>query len=81
MIMLVGIVKKNAIMMIDFALARERDGSMRSGNRDHGSGRDPLPADHDDHHGGAVWAPCRSPSDWAPAAKAANRSALPSWAD
>jgi hydrophobe/amphiphile efflux-1 (HAE1) family protein len=28
MIMLVGIVKKNAIMMVDFALAREREGSM-----------------------------------------------------
>jgi hydrophobic/amphiphilic exporter-1 (mainly G- bacteria), HAE1 family len=28
MIMLVGIVKKNAIMMVDFALAREREGAM-----------------------------------------------------
>ena len=51
MIMLIGIVKKNAIMMIDFALHRQRDegatpeGDLRS--RD-----DPLPPDHDDDHGG-----------------------------
>ena len=46
-VMLVGIVKKNAIMMIDFAIERRRVGLSRRG-------RDPrglpaaLPADHDD---------------------------------
>ena len=47
-VMLVGIVKKNAIMMIDFAIERRR-------SRTFGRSRDPrrclvaLPADHDDH--------------------------------
>ena len=51
-IMLIGIVKKNAIMMIDFALqqkARRRD---RPGRGDISGGAAAVPADHDDHHGG-----------------------------
>ena len=35
MIMLVGIVKKNAIMMIDFALQRQRSGDAVAGRRRH----------------------------------------------
>ena len=53
-ILLIGIVKKNAIMMIDFALDAERE-------RGHGAARgDPpgraaaLPPDPDDHAGGAA---------------------------
>jgi HAE1 family hydrophobic/amphiphilic exporter-1 len=51
-IMLVGIVKKNAIMMIDFALDRQRkEGAGGAG--DFRSLPGALPPDHDDHHGGA----------------------------
>jgi hypothetical protein len=48
MIMLVGIVKKNAIMMIDFALARQR-------GRDAVAAAEAIydPAHHDDNNGGA----------------------------
>ena len=48
MIMLAGIVKKNAIMQVDFALAEER--TRRDTARGHLSRLpDPLPAHHDDH--------------------------------
>ena len=51
-ILLMGIVKKNAIMMIDFALDAERTEGL-SPEEVHLQGlRDSLPADHDDHHGG-----------------------------
>ena len=52
-IMLFGVVKKNAIMMIDFALDAQRAGRQRL--RFH-LARLPaaLPPDHDDHGGGAV---------------------------
>jgi HAE1 family hydrophobic/amphiphilic exporter-1 len=51
-LMLIGIVKKNAIMMIDFALDAQRNQGMR--RRGHPRGLHPaLPPDHDDHHGGA----------------------------
>ena len=52
-IMLVGIVKKNAIMMIDFALDAERNAgkTTRRGHLLRSPGA--LPAHHDDHHGGA----------------------------
>ena len=53
-ILLIGIVKKNAIMMIDFALEAERnEGSSPQGL--HLSGVPvALPPDHDDDHGRAV---------------------------
>ena len=54
-ILLIGIVKKNAIMMIDFALQAERDAGHVAG-RSHLSGLpDAFPADHDDDDGGDVW--------------------------
>ena len=52
-ILLIGIVKKNGIMLVDFAIKREREGETRGG-------RDPrglpaaLPPDPDDHDGGAA---------------------------
>ena len=56
-IMLVGIVKKNAIMMIDFAIeAERREGTSRAGGDPRGCQR-AVPAHHDDHHGGAGWHP------------------------
>ena len=51
-IMLIGIVKKNAIMMIDFALEAQRLHNGRARGRDLRSLPGPLPSDHDDHHGG-----------------------------
>ena len=54
LIMLVGIVKKNAIMQIDFALEAERRARQDAGGGDLRGLRDPLPADHDDDDGGAA---------------------------
>ena len=53
-IMLVGLVKKNGIMMIDFALEAQRSGGKTPARRDLRGLPGPLPADHDDHDGGAV---------------------------
>ena len=53
LIMLIGIVKKNAIMMIDFALDAQRNEG-KSADGSHLPGLPgPLPSDHDDHHGRA----------------------------
>ena len=52
-IMLVGIVKKNAIMMIDFALEGQRTRTARRPSAIYEALSDPFPADHDDDHGGA----------------------------
>ena len=49
-ILLIGIVKKNAIMMIDFALEAERDEGMSRGGDLRGLPA-ALPPDHDDHDG------------------------------
>ena len=81
MIMLVGLVKKNAIMMVDFALDAAARGQYRPAIGDRGSGADPLPADHDDQHGGASLARFRSRSGWAMAARRASRWGSPWWAD
>ena len=56
-ILLIGIVKKNAIMMIDFALAAERNEG-KSHHRCHlRSLHAPLPPHPDDHHGGHLRRP------------------------
>ena len=54
MILLIGIVKKNGIMMVDFAIAAERDEGLSHGEVDPQGGADALPPDHDDDHGGAA---------------------------
>ena len=54
LIMLIGIVKKNAIMQIDFALEAERKEGKIADGGDLRRLPDPLPAHHDDHHGGAA---------------------------
>ena len=51
-VLLIGIVKKNAIMMIDFALLAERNEGKRPARRDLRGLHPALPADSDDHHGG-----------------------------
>ncbi len=53
MIMLIGIVEKNAIMQIDFALEQEREGKS-AGRSDLSGLPDPVPPDHDDDDGGAA---------------------------
>ena len=51
-LLLIGIVKKNAIMMIDFALEAQRtEGSARRGDLQRSCSA--IPADHDDDIGGA----------------------------
>jgi multidrug efflux pump subunit AcrB len=50
-ILLIGIVKKNAIMMIDFALAAERNEGKNSARFDFRSVPAALPPHPDDHHG------------------------------
>ena len=56
-VLLIGLVKKNAIMMIDFALSAERDDGMSTRDAIFRSLHAALPSDHDDHHGGDVWRP------------------------
>ena len=51
-ILLIGIVKKNAIMMIDFALEAERREGQELARSHLRSLPAALPAHHDDHHGG-----------------------------
>ena len=53
-ILLIGIVKKNAIMMIDFAIEAERDEGLSPRGGDLPGVPAALPADHDDDDGGAA---------------------------
>ena len=50
--LLIGLVKKNAIMMVDFALDAERDQGKRPARGDLRGLPAALPPDHDDHAGG-----------------------------
>ena len=54
LIMLIGIVKKNAIMQIDFALEAERKEGLVPARCHLSRLSDPLPSDHDDDHGGTA---------------------------
>ncbi len=54
-VLLIGIVKKNAILMIDFALAAEREQGKRSGRCDLSGLPPAVSAHYDDHPGGDVW--------------------------
>ena len=51
--------KKNAIMMIDFAIEAERDEGLSPERGDLPGVPAALPADHDDHDGGAARRRCR----------------------
>ncbi len=53
-LLLIGIVKKNGIMMVDFALQAERESGMTAGPVDPASMPAALPAHHDDNDGGPV---------------------------
>ena len=56
-VLLIGIVKKNAIMMIDFALVAEREHGMSTTDAIFEACHPAVPADPDDHHGRAVRRP------------------------
>ena len=51
-ILLIGIVKKNGIMMVDFAIHAERNEHLEPAGGDPQGLPAALPAHHDDHHGG-----------------------------
>ena len=59
-ILLIGIVKKNGIMLVDFAIEAQRNRGSRAGRRNSRSMSPALPADHDDDDGRP---PRRRPTD------------------
>ncbi len=68
-LMLIGIVKKNAIMMIDVALVRQREEGASRLRGDPRGVPAALPPDHDDDARRDRWARCRSRSAPAPSAE------------
>jgi len=74
---LIGIVKKNAIMMIDFALGGRTDRWVEPGRVDLSGGGFALSPDHDDDHAALLGA-IPLALDKAPAPKSGNRSDTPS---
>ena len=77
-ILLIGIVKKNGIMLVDFALEAERNAWPDARRGDLPGLRAALPADPDDHDGGAARRRAADARHAAPARKSASRSAMPS---
>ena len=53
-ILLIGIVKKNGIMIVDFALEAEREHGKNSTEAIYEASLVAFPAHHDDHHGRAT---------------------------
>ncbi len=80
-ILLIGIVKKNGIMMVDFAIAAERDEQPVQRGRHPRGGAAALPSDHDDDHGGAARRRAADAGRREPARRSASRSATPWSAD
>jgi hydrophobic/amphiphilic exporter-1 (mainly G- bacteria), HAE1 family len=78
-IMLVGIVKKNAIMMIDFALEAQRTEGKSPAEAIYSRGVGALPPHHDDHHGGPDGVAAHRLRASGPGAKPASRWAWPWW--
>ena len=54
-VLLIGIVKKNAIMMIDFALQAERQEGKSPADSIFDGVHASIPSHPDDDHGGFVW--------------------------
>ena len=75
-ILLIGIVKKNAIMMIDFAIEAERDEGLSTARRHLPRLPAALPAHHDDHHGRAARRPAAGARHAASAPSCAGRSGI-----
>ena len=63
-ILLIGIVKKNAIMMIDFALEAERNEGTVARGIDLSSMSAAVSAHHDDNGGGIVGRIATCPREW-----------------
>ena len=80
-ILLIGIVKKNAIMMIDFALEAEREEHKPPEEAILPGVPAALPSHHDDHHGGAAGRPAAGAWAAAPDRNCAIRWASRSSAD
>ena len=78
-IMLMGLVKKNGIMMVDFALVAQRSGQERPRRHPRGL-HHPLPPHHDDHHGGALRHPAAGHRHRRRAPRGAGRWAWRWWA-
>jgi hydrophobic/amphiphilic exporter-1 (mainly G- bacteria), HAE1 family len=74
-ILLIGIVKKNGIMMVDFAIVAERDEHLSPRRRDPQGGAAALPPDHDDDDGGDARRRAADARARAPARNCASRSA------
>ena len=72
-ILLIGIVKKNGIMMVDFAIAAERDEHLSTAGIDPQGGADALPSDHDDDDGGDARRRAADARATAPARNCASR--------
>ncbi len=53
-ILLIGIVKKNGIMMVDFAMEGEREHGKSATDAIYDALPFALPSHHDDHHGGSA---------------------------
>ena len=75
-ILLIGIVKKNAIMMIDFALEAERERGLTPREAIYQACLLRFRPDHDDHDGGAARRRCRWRSAAARARSCAGRSGI-----
>ena len=80
-IMLIGIVEKNAIMMIDFAIEAQREKKRDAVRGDPRGGERAVPADHDDDDGGAHGRRADRGRAGAPARRRGGRSAWRSWVD
>ncbi len=75
-ILLIGIVKKNGIMMVDFAIAAERDEGLNSREAIRKAALHALPSDHDDDHGRAARRRAADARPWHRRRSFASRSAI-----
>ena len=76
-ILLIGIVKKNGIMLVDFAISARARAPSAAARGDPRGLPAALPADPDDHRRGDARPACRWRSATAPARSCASRSATP----
>ncbi len=79
-ILLIGIVKKNAIMMVDFAIQAHAAWAATSREAIEQACLLRFPADHDDHRCGVAWARCRWRSGRARDRRCARRWGSRLWA-
>ena len=79
-ILLIGIVKKNGIMLVDFAIHAERARGLGRRGRDLRGLPGALPPDPDDHAGGAAGRPAARPRHGDRRRTAAPARASRSWA-